>query len=62
MAMWIGLGMRESFGEWKTWTKKRIKQRRRDARNVKYSNIANRQTNGGDFDILILSIFMVSVS
>ncbi|CAM9498728.1 unnamed protein product, partial [Ectocarpus fasciculatus] len=32
MAMWLGVGMRESFAEWKTWTKKRIRQRRRDAR------------------------------
>lgn len=34
MAMWVGLGMRESFAEWKTWTKRRIKQRRKDARKV----------------------------
>lgn len=34
MAMWIGLGMRESFAEWKTWTKRRIKQRRKDTRKV----------------------------
>ncbi len=27
--------MRESFAEWKMWTKKRIKQRRKDARKVK---------------------------
>ncbi|CAM9225803.1 unnamed protein product, partial [Sphacelaria rigidula] len=31
-AMWVGLGMRETFAEWKTWTKGRIKQRRKDAR------------------------------
>lgn len=34
MAMWVGLGMRESFAEWKIWTKKRIRQRRRDTRRV----------------------------
>lgn len=39
MAMWIGLGMRESFAEWKTWTKKRIKQRRKDARKVPYTKM-----------------------
>eukprot|EP00903_Cladosiphon_okamuranus_P016231 g14974.t1 len=32
VAMWVGLGMRESFAEWKVWTKKRIRQRRKDAR------------------------------
>ncbi|CAM9129395.1 unnamed protein product [Ectocarpus sp. 12 AP-2014] len=32
MAMWLGVGMRESFAEWKIWTKKRISQRRKDAR------------------------------
>lgn len=34
VALWVGLGMRESFAEWKIWTKKRIKQRRKDARKV----------------------------
>lgn len=30
--------MRESFAEWKIWTKKRIKQRRKDARKVKFDS------------------------
>jgi hypothetical protein len=32
MALWLGVGMRETFAEWKLWTKQRIKQRRKDAR------------------------------
>lgn len=32
--MWVGLGMRESFAQWKAWGKKRVKQRRKDARKV----------------------------
>lgn len=58
MAMWIGLGMRESFGEWKTWTKKRIKQRRRDARKVKLFWQSTK--NGVDFTFDDLGFFMNS--
>ena len=32
MSSWTGLGMRDSFREWKKWTKHRVKQRRRDVR------------------------------
>ncbi|CAM9246410.1 unnamed protein product [Chrysoparadoxa australica] len=32
MAMWIGLGMRETFADWKAWTQQCIRRRRRDRR------------------------------
>ncbi|CAM9416847.1 unnamed protein product, partial [Discosporangium mesarthrocarpum] len=35
MAMWVGLGMRDVFSDWKTWTKRRIRQRRKDARQAR---------------------------
>ena len=58
MEMWIGLGMRESFAEWKTWTKKRIKQRRRDARTVKLVLAITKQ-NGVDLIIDSLVCYMI---
>ena len=32
MTSWTGLGMRDTYREWKSWTKHRVKQRRRDIR------------------------------
>lgn len=32
MSSWTGLGMRDTFKDWKVWTKHRVKQRRRDVR------------------------------
>ena len=32
MSAWTGLGMRDTFKEWKVWTKHRVRQRRRDTR------------------------------
>jgi hypothetical protein len=32
MSSWTGLGMRDTYKEWKIWTKHRVKQRRRDVR------------------------------
>ncbi len=32
MTSWTGLGLRDTYREWKVWTKHRVKQRRRDVR------------------------------
>ncbi|CAM9869818.1 unnamed protein product [Phaeothamnion confervicola] len=32
MAMWVGQGLREVFGDWRQWARRRASQRRRDVR------------------------------
>ena len=41
MSAWTGLGMKDTFKEWKVWTKHRVRQRRRDVRK------ANREARYG---------------